>query len=490
MKASRPAALWRAAAPVAAAALVALLPVPAGLAPHAWRYFAVFVGVILGLILEPLAGAAVGWIGVAVAAVLAPAVLFSPEQLAQPGFRPPVAAVGWALSGFSDPTVWLIFGAYMFALGYEKTGLGRRIALALVARMGRRTLTLGYAIALADLLLAPFTPSNTARSGGTIYPVIRNLPRLYGSLPNDPSRRRIGSYLMWVAVASVTVTSSMFSTALAPNLLAVELAARTAGVQLSWTGWFLAFAPVGVLLLAAAPLAAYWVYPPGIKSGTEVPDWAAGELRAMGRVTRKEITLAAVVSLALAAWVFGGSLVNATTVALAAIALMLAAGVVAWSDVAGNAPAWTTLAWFATLVAMADGLNRVGFVKWFAAGVAGRLAGVPPAAAMTALLAVFFFAHYLFASVTAHATALMPVMLAAGAAIPGIPMAQFAMLLALELGIMGILTPYATGPSPIYQSSGYLPPADYWRLGLLFGCLYFAALLAIGVPWTGWLAAR
>ncbi len=490
MKTERGARLWRAAAPVAVALAVALLPAPTGLAPHAWRYFAIFLGVLLGLVLEPLAGAAVGLIGVAVAGVLAPLALFSPEQLAQPGFRPAPAAVGWALSGFADSTVWLIFGAYMFALGYEKTGLGRRIALGLVARMGRRTLTLGYAIALADLLLAPFTPSNTARSGGTIYPVIRNLPRLYGSLPNDPSRRRIGSYLMWVAIASVTVTSSMFSTALAPNLLAVELAARTAQVQLSWAGWFLAFAPVGLLLLGSVPLVAYWVYPPAVKSGSEVPDWAAGELRAMGRLTRKEIALAVVVSLALAAWVFGGSLVNATTVALAAIALMLVSGVVAWSDVAGNAPAWSTLVWFATLVAMADGLNRVGFVKWFAAGVAGRLEGAPPAAAMIALLAVFFFAHYLFASVTAHATALMPVMLAAGAAIPGIPMAQFAMLLALELGIMGILTPYATGPSPIYSSSGYLPPADYWRMGLLFGCLYFAALLAIGVPWTGWLASR
>jgi L-tartrate/succinate antiporter len=202
LKTERGARLWRAAAPVAVALAVALLPAPAGLAPHAWRYFAIFFGVILGLVLEPLAGAAVGLIGVAVTAVLAPAVLFSPEQLAQPGFRPAPAAVDWALSGFSDPTVWLIFGAYMFALGYEKTGLGRRIALGLVARLGRRTLTLGYAVALADLLLAPLTPSNTARSGGTIYPVIRNLPRLYGSLPNDPSRRRIGSYLMWVAIAS------------------------------------------------------------------------------------------------------------------------------------------------------------------------------------------------------------------------------------------------------------------------------------------------
>ena len=67
--------------------------------------------------------------------------------------------------------------------GYDRSGLDRRIALPLVRRLGRRTLTLGYAVALTDLALAPFTPSNTARSGGTIYPVVRNLPPLYGSKP-------------------------------------------------------------------------------------------------------------------------------------------------------------------------------------------------------------------------------------------------------------------------------------------------------------------
>src|SRR5262249_57362350 len=135
---------------------------------------------------------------------------------------------------------------------------GRRIALLLVRTMGRRTLTLGYAVTLADLLLAPVTPSVTARSGGTIYPVIRNLPPLYGSLPNDPSMRRVGSYLMWVAIAATCVTSSMFLTALAPNLLATELVRKTAKIEIAWVDWFLAFAPVGILLLALVPLLAYW----------------------------------------------------------------------------------------------------------------------------------------------------------------------------------------------------------------------------------------
>ncbi len=477
----------KAIAPVALAILLALLPAPAGLALHAWRYFAIFAGVILGLVLNPLPGAALGFLGVTTVAALARFVLFSPEQLAAPGFRPANAAIAWALSGFSDSTVWLIFGAYMFALGYEKTGLGRRIALLLVKWMGGRTLTLGYAIALADVALAPFTPSNTARSGGVIYPVIRHLPKLYDSHPNDPSARRIGSYLMWVAIAVVSITSTTFLTGLAPNLLAVEIARRTLHIEIAWGDWFRAAAPVGLLLLLVTPALAYWIYPPTVKKGGPAQAWAVQELANLGGLKRNEITLMSLVTLALGLWVFAGDSVSPTTVALIVISLMLLTGVFSWSDVAANAQAWSTLAWFATLVALADGLSRVGFVAWFAKTVASHLGGVEPLTAMIVLLAVFFFAHYLFASLTAHAAALMPVMLAAGAGIPGLPVAQFAILLCLELGIMGVLTPYATGPSPIYQSSGYLPPSDSWRLGLIFGCVFFGVLIAVGIPWTSFL---
>jgi L-tartrate/succinate antiporter len=474
---------WKAVPPIAIAILLALLPAPTGLAPHAWYFFAIFAGVIVGLMLEPLPGGAIGLIGVTLITVLAPWVLFAPDELAKPGFKAANAALSWELSGFSNSTVWLIFGAFMFALGYDKTGLGRRIALILVNRMGRRTLTLGYAVTVADAILAPFTPSNTARSGGTIYPVIRNLPMLYDSKPNDPSARKIGSYIMWVAIATTCVTSSMFLTALAPNLLAAELVAKTSKVTIGWTAWFMAFAPVGILLLILIPLLTYWIYPPEIKSGDEVPNWAAGELGKMGGFTRREMTLAVLVIIALVLWIFGGEYINATTAALVVICLMLLTRVVTWDDMMKNSTAWNTLAWFATLVALADGLNRVGFVKWFADMVAAHMTGVSPYTAMVLLVLVFYFTHYLFASVTAHVTALLPVMLAVGATIPGIDIPLLALLLCLTLGIMGVLTPYATGPSPVYFGSGYLPSKDYWRLGAIFGVLFIVVLLVVGLPW-------
>jgi L-tartrate/succinate antiporter len=474
---------WKHFAPVVVAIVIALIPAPAGLPQYAWYYFAIFVGVIVGLMFEPLPGGAIGLIGVTLVTVLSQYVFFSPEQLAKVGFNAARASLSWALSGFSNTTVWLIFGAFMFALGYEKTGLGRRIALLLVKAMGRKTLTLGYAVTIADLLLAPFTPSNTARSGGTIYPVIRNLPPLYESQPNDPSMRRVGSYLMWVAIAATCVTSSMFLTALAPNLLASELVQKIAKIEIAWMEWFVAFAPVGILLLAVVPLLVYWIYPPEVKEGAEVPAWAAKELEKMGPLSQKEITLGILVVIALLLWIFGGHIMEATTAAIAVISLMLLLNVVTWDDITANKAAWNTLAWFATLVALADGLTRVGFVKWFAESVAGQLTGVSPTVAVAMLLLINFFGHYLFASVTAHVTAMIPVLLAVASTIPGVNMRTLALGLCLQLGIMGILTPYATGPSPVYYGSGYLPAADYWRLGAIFGVIFFAAFFAIGVPW-------
>jgi L-tartrate/succinate antiporter len=353
--------------------------------------------------------------------------------------------------------------------------------------MGRRTLTLGYAVAFADLLIAPFTPSNTARSAGTVYPVIRNLPALYDSKPNDASSRRIGGYLMWTAIATTCVTSSMFITALAPNLLAIELINKTAKVTFTWAEWFMAFAPVGIVLLLAVPLLTYLLYPPEVKKGDEVPTWAAKELKTMGGLSRREVELAALVILALGLWIFGGDVINATTVAIAVIAMMVIGRIVTWDDIVANKQAWNTLVWFATLVALADGLARVGFVKWFAETVGAQMSGVSPTVAMLGLVAVFFFTHYLFASITAHTTAMLPVVLAVGLGIPGMDMRTFAMLLALTLGIMGILTPYATGPSPVYYGSGYIPSKDYWRLGAIFGVVFFLALLVIGVPWMAML---
>jgi L-tartrate/succinate antiporter len=449
---------------------ISLTPHPAALSPHAWHYFALFAAVVVALVLEPIPPASVGVLGVTVAAA-AGLVEAAPSE-----------AIRWALSGFSNATVWLIFAAFMFAMGYEKTGLGTRIALLLARKLGERPLGLGYAIALADAALAPFTPSNTARSAGTIYPVIRQIPGLF-EVRSTEAARRMGGYLMWTAFATTCVTSSTFVTALAPNLLALGLVRTTIGVDISWIEWARGFWPVSLVLLALVPLLAHRIYHPEPLGGAGVTTWADRELERLGRLTRREVVMGGLAVAALGFWAFGRSAVDATTVALAVIVLMVMTRIVTWDDVLGHRQAWNVLVWFATLVTLADGLNRVGVIAWIAGRAAASLAGQPPIAVMVILVALFFLVHYLFASVTAHVTAVLPVILAAGAAVPGVPPRMFALLLCYSLGLMGVITPYATGPAPVYFASGFLPRKDFWGLGLLFGAIFMVALVAMGLPW-------
>ena len=135
--------------------------------------------------------------------------------------------------------------------------------------------------------------------------------------------------------------------------------------------------------------------------------------------------MAALVALAVFLWIVGSNkdialpflgsqFIDATGVVLLVNALMLVARVIEWDDILGNKDAWNVLMWFATLVALADGLNRVGFVTWVARGIASMVTGIPPLTVMAILVAFFFFVHYMFASLTAHAAAVLPVLLATG----------------------------------------------------------------------------
>lgn len=468
--------------PLVVGLAVWLVPVPEGLTSQAWGYFALFIAVVVALVIEPVPAALAGLVGVVLAVILKLVPL-------QPGAEVTArSALDWGLSGFQDGTVWLIFSAYIFSMGYQKTGLGRRIALHLIRRLGSRSIGLGYAVALADLALAPFIPSNTARSGGTVYPIASNIPPMYGSTP-DKDPRKIGSYLYWTAFSTTCITSSMFLTGLAPNLLALSIVEKITGHEVSWSDWWLGFLPMGLLLFLMVPLLNYLVYAPGLKQAGDMPKWAAGEISKLGSLTRQELVMAALALAALLLWIFGGGILSATTTGLLLLCLMVLTGIVNWSDIIGHKQAWNVLVWFATLVTLAGGLSKTGFLTWLADTMGHWLSGYDAMTMMLLIIASFFLLHYFFASITAHVTALLPVFLTLAMTIPGLPVVHLSLLLCFSLGIMGVITPYATGPAPIWYGSGYISGRAFWLLGLLIGLVSLAVLMGVGIPWLAFLSS-
>ncbi|MFA9372525.1 MAG: DASS family sodium-coupled anion symporter [Poseidonibacter sp.] len=455
--------------PLLVGIIVALLPTPEGLSVNAQYFFALFLTVIIALILEPIPAALIGLTGVAFAATFG---LVGDTAK---------ASRDWALSGFSNGVIWLIFAAFMFALGYKKSGLGKRIALLLVKYLGKTSLGLGYAVAFADGVLSPFMPSNTARSAGTIFPIAINIPQMFNSTPeNEP--RKLGGYISWVAIAATCVTSSMFLTALAPNLLAVSLVEKSTGIVINWAQWFSTLGIVMVPLFLLVPFLAYIIYPPEQKKSPEAPAWAAKELKEMGPVSKNELLMLGLGMLALVMWIFGKEIgVNGTIAAIFVLSLLVLTNVISWEDVITNKAAINVFIWFATLVAMASGLKQVGYLKWAAGLIAGSLSGFEPTMIVIVLVVLFFLFHYLFASVTAHTVALLPLFLGVAVNLLPAEMIQpLSLLLVGSLGLMGIITPYATGPSPIWYGAGYISQATWWKLGAIFGAIYLGALVLLG----------
>ena len=335
---------WKKIAPLVVWLVLYVIPTPAGLVANQWHYFAVFAAVITGLILESMPVGAVGLIGLTFAGVM--------------GYveHDPNKSLRWMLGGFAESTVWLIVGAFVFSIGYRKSGLGRRLALLLVRGLGRSTLGLGYAVAFSDLVLAPATPSNTARSGGTVYPIISNIPRIYGSEPG-PTAGKIGTYVMWTAFAATAVTSSMFLTALAPNAAALSIAKKIVNVDVGWSQWFIGFAPLGVPLILLLPLLTYLICRPEVKHSPEIVAWSASELAAMGPLSRHEKIMAGLVVLAMFLWItgsnpditlpgLGSNFINATMVVFVVISLMLLTGVVGFADIIAEKAAWEVFFYF------------------------------------------------------------------------------------------------------------------------------------------------
>ena len=497
----------RAGIPLAVLALIWMMPVPDGLTVHGMRFFGIFVAVILALILEPLPNSAVGLIGITSAGVLqlvplaertnaaiaAAAKAGTAVVLPSYGSAHIGPSLAWSLSGFVDAVVWLIFVAFMFALGFQKTGLGRRIALTLMQKLGAKPLGLGYAAACSDLVIAPFTPSNTARSCGVVYPVVSSIPPMYGSLPdNEP--RKIGAYLMWVCFATTCVTSSWFLTGVAPSLLALSLmrdgmaaAGLVAGTTpptdlISWAQWLWCLMPIGLILFIFVPWFTFKIYPPTMKESPETPAWAKEELHKLGPISPKEIAMLVLMLLALTLWIGGTKYVNATQTALIVLCLMLILNVVSWDDILSNKPAWNVLVWFATLVAMASGLARVGFLRWLGDFFQTYLAGSSEAVILFALMFLFYLLHYFFASLTAHTTALFPLFMTIGIA-AGVDPRLLGMMMAGSLGIMGILTPYGTGPAPLYYNTGYIDRKTFWAFGSLFGWIFFLVYAIFAITW-------
>lgn len=452
------------------AAVILLIGAPHGIEPKAWNLFAIFAATIVGSIARPLPAGAIVFLGVCAIAVTK---TMTPVD---------------ALRGYADPVVWLVLSAFFISRGVLKTGLGRRIAFLFIRALGKRSLGLGYALISTDALLATIVPSNSARSGGIIFPVARSLADAYDSAPG-PTRRRLGAYLMATIYQCDIVASAMFLTGQASNVLIAKFALDAAGYEISYAKWMLGGIVPGIAALLIVPWAIFKLYPPEVRHTPHATALAQSELDKIGPMTRDERIMLLVFAVVAGLWITQSLHgIHYAVVALIGVAMLLLTRVLEWNDVMAQRPAWDVFIWYGGLVRMAEAIGETGITQKFAEATASMTVGWSWTAALAVLLLVYFYAHYGFASITAHSTAMFTPFLVVILGL-GAPPTLAVLGLAYFSNLSACLTHYGSTPAPIFFGARFTTQQEWWRIGFLMSLITITLWVVLGFTWwkvLGW----
>lgn len=439
-------------------------PIPEGLDVKTWHLFSLFVATIVAIIVAPLP---IGGIAISALALCTITNTLTIDQ---------------ALGSFSSKIVWLILVAFLIARGFIKTGLGSRVAYFFISCLGSSTLGLSYGLIVTESILAPLTPSNTARGAGIIYPVISALTKEYNSKPGDKSRKKIGSYLLKMCYQVNIITSAMFLTGTAANPLIASLAAKS-GVIITWTTWAWAAIVPGLINLIILPLAMFVIMPPEVKYTPKAPELARAKLKEQGPLSFGEIMMLVTFALLLTLWIAGSYIgISATTTALVGLSILLITGVLTLEDVLKEKGAWNTFLWLATLLMMASNLTEMGMMSWFGKKISVLVSSLDWVTTLIIISIFYFYTHYFFASITAHVTSLYTALLVVAVG-SGAPLEVTAIFMAFLSSLCAGITHYGTGTAPVYFGAGYHTIREWWVAG---GLMSIVNILTWGIVGSIW----
>ena len=393
-----------------------------------------------------------------------------------------------ALAGYANPIVWLVVLAFFIAQAIIKTGLGHRVALALIARLGQGTLGLGYAICLAEAAFATVIPSSVARGGGIMAPIVKAVAHAMGAKPQH-DKHRLGAYLMLVGAQANTISSALFLTAMVANPLVAGVAYDIFQVEFDWVTWFIGASVPGAASLFVMPRLVRRLVRPEESCWNTLQGYLQSQREELGVMRWQEKVVALVLVGLVVGWAsksWHG--LHPVVVALSGLVVLILSRAVGWQILRDDRRAWDTLLWLGGMITLANKLKTTGFIDWVAQHMQHWVMGMDPLVALCMLWVVYLYSMFFFASDTAHAGALL------GAFYFTLKLSHVPALLAIPAlayasSICSGLTNYSTGTTVIYYGHGYVKPPLWFKVGLVVSCSHIVIWLGGGLLWwrvLGW----
>lgn len=474
--------LWAA---LAALIAIALLPTPVALPVAGQMMLAILAFAVIVWMTEAMDYAVSA---IVIAALIAFMLGISPDPANPKIVMGTSRALGLAFSGFANTALALVAAALFLAAAMQETGLDRRIALVILSRVGTETRHVLAGAMLVGIVLAFLVPSTTARVS-CLVPIMLGIIAAFGM----SRRSAFAGMLMITTTQTASIWNVGLKTAAAQNMVAVGFIEKSLGKTITWGEWFVAAAPFAVLMTIALYFVMTRMMPSEVKVVPGGREAIVKQLSELGPMKASEIKLLLISLSLLGFWSTEGILhrFDTSSTTIAAIALMFLPGIniMTWKQAQPNIP-WGTIVLFGIGISLGTALLQTKGALWLA-DIAVAQFGLKQASALfiLAVMSAFLIVIHLgFASATALASAMIPIVIAVlqGVSTPGINVLGLTMLLQFVVSFGFILVVNAPQNLVAYGTETF-EARDFVRTGLALTIIAFVLVMGLGATYWRWL---
>jgi anion transporter len=479
------AAHWGLLAAFAALIAVLLLPTPAGLTIAGHRMLAILMFAVIVWMTEAIDYAVSA---IVIAALMAFLLGFAPNPANPKVLLGTSAALTLAFGGFANTALVLVASALFLAAAMTATGLDKRIALTILSRVGVQTRQVVIGTIVVGFVIAFLVPSTTARVA-CLVPITLGIIAAFGV----DRRGAFAGMLMITTVQTASIWNVGIKTAAAQNMVAIGFIEKTLGKSITWLDWLIAAAPFGVLMSIALYVVMTRMMKPEVTEITGGREQIRKSLAELGPMKPAEIKLLAISLTLLCFWATEGVLhsFDTSTTTITAVALMFlpGIGIMTWKDAQPRIP-WGTVILFGIGISLGTALLQTKGATWLADIVVAEF-GLKQATALFIVAAMSLFLiiiHLGFASATALASAMIPIVIAVvqSVATPGINVVGLTMVLQFVVSFGFILVVNAPQNMVAYGTETFAAK-DFVRTGLVLTVVAYGLVMVLSATYWHWL---
>jgi len=478
---------WGIFAAIAAMVAILLLPTPAGLPVAGHHMLAILAFAVIIWMTEAM--------DYAVSAVVITALMAFLLGLAPNVANPKVvmgtsAALGLAFSGFANTALALVAAATFLAAAMQVTGLDKRIALVILSRVGTETRNVIIGSIIVGIVLAFMVPSTTARVS-CLVPIMLGIIAAFGM----SKKSAFAGLLMITTVQTASIWNVGIKTAAAQNMVAIGFIEKAFNKTITWGEWLMAAGPFAILMTIALYFVMTRMMPAEVDQLPGGKDAIRKQLTALGPIKWSEVKLLVISLTLIGFWATEQVLhkfdTSTTTVTAIAIMFLPGIGIMTWKQAQERIP-WGTIVLFGVGISLGTALLNTKGAVWLADLVVAEF-GLKQAAALFVLAVMSLFLiviHLGFASATALAAAMIPIVIAVLQGVAGsgtvINLVGMTMLLQFVVSFGFILVVNAPQNMVAYGTDTF-EARDFVRTGLVLTVIAFALVMLLSTTYWHWL---